>query len=381
MVRHQGPKRDGLRIGHINTRTLKPKITTIRSLMKYHCFDILAISESNLTLKDRNATIAAEDYYIERFDRTNDGKGRGGPGGGVLCYIHKSINYDKGSITKSEGANNTQLLAIHLTYPVDLDLVIIYNPPMSRHEKQLEMLLTSLLWGRDPSRHILIIGDVNVNYFEPTSRSFFSTIETLNLQQLIDFYTRIEVVRRSSCVDHIYIQQKSMPYIIESGVVNFLQSDHDVIYCTWLAPTLVKRAQLNLYSSITESELDREILVEKKIKKPTKDLEEALRDREILVEKKIKKPTNSLEKVSWEYNKKAHLNTAGFNRLLISDKEDLCQDMNGVSMSDASHQYKFAEEPALDKSAILRNQILHKLGQRRRTNQWTSAGNEQLNLN
>ena len=144
--------------------------------MKLHCFDILAISESNLTLKDRNATIAAEDYYIERFDRTNDGRGRGGPGGGVLCYIQKGVNYDKSSVTKSEGANNTQLLAIHLTSPVDLDLVIIYNPPKSRHEKQLEMLMTSLLWRRDPSRHILIIGDVNVNFFEPQKPEHICTL-------------------------------------------------------------------------------------------------------------------------------------------------------------------------------------------------------------
>ena len=209
---HQGPSVDGLCIGHVNTMTLKPKITTICCLIKHHRFDILAITETNLVSKDRDATIAAEHYNLERFDRSNNGKGRGGPGGGVLCYIHKGVNYHKSSVTKSEGANNTQLLAIHLTYPVDLDLVIIYNPPLSRHEKQLEMLLTSLLWKRDPSRHILIIGDVNVNFFEPQKpERFFSTIETLKLQQLIDFYTRIEVFRRSSCVDHIYIQQKSLP--------------------------------------------------------------------------------------------------------------------------------------------------------------------------
>ena len=202
-----------------------------------------------------------------------------------------------------------------------------------------------------------------MNYFNPTSKSFFSTIADLELQQLINLYTRRETM---TCLDHIYIQHKSFPNILERGVVPFMLSDHEFIYCTWLAPTLVKRAQLNLYSSSTESELDRELLVEKKIKKPARGLGEAWRE----LTKKDEK----------QHLSKTRLHTC-FDCLQISDKEDLCQDMTGVSMSDASHQYKFAEEPALDKSAILRNQILHKLGQRRRTNQWTSAGNEQLNLN
>ena len=279
LVRHQGPTHDGLRIGHVNARSLTNIVDSVHLLMKKHCFDIFAITESHLKSTNKDYTISSKHYNLERFDRTNDGKGKGSLGGGVLCYIHKDVNYDEGSITKSEGANNTQLLAIHLTYPVDLDLVIIYNPPLSRHEKQLEMLLTSLLWKRDPSRHILIIGDVNVNFFEPQKpERFFSTIETLKLQQLIDFYTRIEVFRRSSCVDHIYVQRKSLPYIREGGVVRFLHSDHDVIYCTWFVPRLVKCSVPDLDSSSTESELDREILVKKKIKKPTKHPEEALRE-------------------------------------------------------------------------------------------------------
>ena len=268
---HQGPSVDGLRIGHVNTMTLKPKITTIRCLMKLHCFDILAISESNLTSKDRDATIAAEHYNLERFDRSNNGKGRGGPGGGVLCYIHKGVNYDKSSVTKSEGANNTQLLAIHLTSPVDLDLVIIYNPPKSRCEKQLEMLLTSLLWRRDPSRHILIIGDVKVKYFKPKLKRCFSAIEDLKLKQLIDFYTRKEEDKRS-CLDHIYVKKSSLRNILEHGVVHFTLSDHDVIYCTWFAPTLVKSERAKAYQAVlnhssTKRDLDHQMSVGKKIKK------------------------------------------------------------------------------------------------------------------
>ena len=82
---------------------------------------------------------------------------------------------------------------------------------------------------------------------------------------------------------------------------------------------------LDLYSSRTESELDREILVKKKIKKPTKDPEEALRE----LKKKNKK----------QHRSKTHLYT-DFDPLQIFGEEDLCQDMAGVFLSDASDQSK-----------------------------------------
>ena len=83
-----------------------------------------------------------------------------------------------------------------------------------------------------------------MNYFEPEkSKHLFSTIEALKLQQLIDCYTRLEEGKYSGCLDHIYIQQKSLPNILERGVVHFSRNDHDVIYCTWFAPTLVKIKQ------------------------------------------------------------------------------------------------------------------------------------------
>ena len=92
--------------------------------MKRHGFDVFAVSESKLKSTDRDPTIEVPGYRTIRFDRTNDGRGRGGVGGGLVCYLHKDVKYDRQTMS-SQGANNTQFLAIHLTTPVDMDLVVV----------------------------------------------------------------------------------------------------------------------------------------------------------------------------------------------------------------------------------------------------------------
>ena len=219
----------GFLIGHINANSLKPKINSIRCLIKRHGFDIFAVSESKLKSTDRDATIAVPGYRTVRFDRTNDGRGRGGVGGGLVCYLHKDVKYDRQTMS-SQGANNTQFLAIHLTTPVDMDLVVVYNPPKLGVVNQMVFFLQSLLWRRDVNRPIIFIGDMNVDFFD-MKRFPSEKIAELSLVQLISSYTRI-TKKTKSCLDHIYIKQTSSLLIKESGVLRSTLSDHDIIYCT-----------------------------------------------------------------------------------------------------------------------------------------------------
>ena len=163
-----------------------------------------------------------------RFDRTDDGKKR--VGGGLVCYLHKDVQYDRQTVTKKPGKNNTQYIAIHLISPVDLDLVVVYNPPKLGVVNQMVFLLQSLLWRRDVTRPIMFIGDMNVDFFD--MKHFPSEkIAELGLVQLISSYTRI-TKKTKSCLDHIYINQAFRPHIQESGVLHSELSDHDIIYCT-----------------------------------------------------------------------------------------------------------------------------------------------------
>ena len=70
-----------LTLGHLNIRSLLPKIDEIRDLMATSNFDIFAVCESWLNDTVLDSEIAIEGYQIYRKDRSNS------IGGGVCLYV------------------------------------------------------------------------------------------------------------------------------------------------------------------------------------------------------------------------------------------------------------------------------------------------------
>ena len=73
-----------LTFGHLNLRSLLPKIDEIRNFMSVSNFDIFAVSESWLNDTIIDSEIAIEGYQVYRKDRSNS------IGGGVCLYVNKS---------------------------------------------------------------------------------------------------------------------------------------------------------------------------------------------------------------------------------------------------------------------------------------------------
>ena len=75
----------GVKIGHLNIRSLLKKIDEIRILIHQNSFDILAISETWLSDKIPNELVNIPGFNVYRNDRPSHG-------GGVLIYIIVQIS-------------------------------------------------------------------------------------------------------------------------------------------------------------------------------------------------------------------------------------------------------------------------------------------------
>ena len=74
----------GVKIGHLNTRSLLKKIDEIKILIHQNSFDILAISETWLSDKIPNELVNIPGFNVYRKDRPSHG-------GGVLIYIKETL--------------------------------------------------------------------------------------------------------------------------------------------------------------------------------------------------------------------------------------------------------------------------------------------------
>ena len=77
----------GFSIAHLNIRGLVSKMDEIRLILINHQFKVLHISETFLSSAIDNQLLHIPNYSIIRRDRP------GRHGGGVLSYIHSSINF------------------------------------------------------------------------------------------------------------------------------------------------------------------------------------------------------------------------------------------------------------------------------------------------
>ena len=76
----------GVKIGHLNIRSLLKKIDEIKILIHQNSFDILAISETWLSDKIPNELVNIPGLNVYRKDRPSHG-------GGVLIYIKETLPY------------------------------------------------------------------------------------------------------------------------------------------------------------------------------------------------------------------------------------------------------------------------------------------------
>lgn len=214
-----------LKLGHINIRSLLPKIKELRELIHLHKFDIFCISESWLNNTIDDYVLQVDEYNLIRSDRE-------ARGGGVAIYIRNALTYSSIEVDKSI----EQLwISIHFNKQ-KLIVGVLYRPPQLDYKSFTNNLEDSISLCAFQSDSIIFCGDFNIDFlkFDNISTSHFNDfLESINFFAVIDQPTRITHTS-ATLIDQICTNSTNL--LGSSGVIGSDISDHDIIFCEVLLP-------------------------------------------------------------------------------------------------------------------------------------------------
>ena len=143
----------GLHILQLTINSLLPKIDEISFIAKQSNASIIGISVSKLDSSILNSELDIDEYNLIRLDRSRRG-------GGVACYIRKSLSYNH----KTSFYRNIESIFIDIFLPKSKPILVgvLYRPP----EKPdfIKHLNNSLKESNiSNTQECYLIGDFNVN--------------------------------------------------------------------------------------------------------------------------------------------------------------------------------------------------------------------------
>ena len=209
----------GLKIAHLNVRSLYPKIDEIRVVVISLHLDVMCISETWLNESISDGEIAIDGYSIVRKDRENQ------RGGGVCLYYKNTLC----AINRNDIIVSFNIEALLLEIKCNKTNVLItcvYRPPSSGAEfyETLYSLLESLFME---NKELIMLGDFNVDYTTSSSTNITLIESIFSLKQLITKPTRI-TMSSSTCIDLIFTSMPDNHIVTDVGEISL--SDHYMIY-------------------------------------------------------------------------------------------------------------------------------------------------------
>lgn len=207
-----------LKIGHINTRSLRSHIDRVRNVIVTENLDVLCVSETWLS-----PDVMIHDVSIDGFKFIRrDYRARGS---GVGIYIKENIKY---KVIPSSGA--IEQLCIQFTInSVTLVISVVYRNHGINYKEFISELESTVSSSLLLSENICILGDININLFnsnDSATVAYCDFLKQVGLLQLISEATRHA---SQSLIDHILISNDEL--VLLSGVTDVDIADHDLIYC------------------------------------------------------------------------------------------------------------------------------------------------------
>ena len=154
----------GLKIVHLNVRSLFRKLDQIQLILQSKPADIFAITETWLNPKIEDKLLQIKGYTSHRLDRNISEKVRGG---GLIIYIRDDKEFDitKHPQTISNKNHEAQWYTIARPHAKNLLLCNIYRPPSGKVAQTIKYL-NKTLGELNPRNNaeIYILGDLNIDY-------------------------------------------------------------------------------------------------------------------------------------------------------------------------------------------------------------------------
>ena len=215
------PEEKGIKIAHLNVRSLRNKTDDIQLFLNSNPYDIFSMSETWLDNEFPSGYLHINGYNLERKDRASGG------GGGVGCYIKTNILYKRRHDLED---NSLELMWIEIQIKNHKPYIlgIVYRPPKSTID-EFEALECNFENVCTLTNNILITGDMNCNMLTDNilSQKVTQMCDSLQLQQLVSKPTRI-TPHSETLIDLFFVSQTLGS--LSCGVQSIGISDHSLIY-------------------------------------------------------------------------------------------------------------------------------------------------------
>ena len=221
----------GLKIVHLNIRSLPRKIEQLRAILLGSNIDVITLSETWLHSKIDSQMIEIQGYTLHRLDRaTQNANLKNKRGGGLLAYVRTALDvYVQTAECLSNKDIEIQWIKIKKKNTKTILLANIYRPPTGKVEQAIKVIEKGLAALRELNDEIVILGDFNIDYKNKMSINYrkLKFFERSNsLDQQISTTTR-NTLNSSSLLDIVFTNMK---FIKEAGTLDSFLSDHQPVF-------------------------------------------------------------------------------------------------------------------------------------------------------
>ena len=213
----------GLKIGHYNIRSLNLKFSELYDLVRL--FDILCVSESWLTEGYSSKKLYVPGYKVFRFDRVLVKVG-----GGLLIYVcDRMAPYCSVDDTLKKSDADIEAMVLNFTQDKHrlTSIIHTYRPPNGSYVKCVDAIEEICQAPSLTGRERWLIGDININLFEPDdckTKYYRKAINNLGLQDVIYNITRPFTNKTGgTCIDLI---ATDCDIVMHHGTLPLFVSDH-----------------------------------------------------------------------------------------------------------------------------------------------------------
>nr|CAH7749991.1 unnamed protein product [Callosobruchus chinensis] len=209
-----------MEIAHLNVRSLLSKCNDFKELLLSKNYLAFALSETWLSDKIVDEIITVPGYNLVRADR-------GTRGGGVALYLRNDLIYSVIPVY----SNIEQLWVSLRINGVVFALGCVYKPPTTSHTFFTDELEESLALCMLQSRHIICLGDININFLDSDSASvkyMTDMLHSIDIEQIVSQPTHI-TANKASLIDVILCSNPSLISSCSVGGADI--SDHELVSC------------------------------------------------------------------------------------------------------------------------------------------------------
>ena len=224
----------GLKLVHLNVRSLVRKIDQVRMLLYGSTVDIVTFSETWLRQHLKSQLVHLDGYKSFRLDReTKVGiKGKKKRGGGLITYVnskHASSTELLEDLAISKDYMEAQWIYMHRPHSKDICVCNMYRPPNGNLAKAISYLRECLHTLNLSKTDVFLLGDLNINYKNknsPDYKKFSFFAKSTGLIQHITATTR-NTDKSKTLIDLALTNSK---FVRSSGTLDHFISDHQPIF-------------------------------------------------------------------------------------------------------------------------------------------------------